>query len=186
MSRWAVVLLVVCTLLVGSTRTASAQGVAPCPAGVTLTVLAPDAAAPTTVNVTIAPALNIRAASAGDSTSFHLHYFVDTTPTPAGAAIPTDDSKVIHSGSTSQDLGALTPGMHTVAVVLGQFNHTACEARGSVTFIVGQSVGAPIAPKSGNAGLADSSSAALTVVLLVGVAVVVVVAARILASRRKP
>ena len=78
-------------------------------------------------------------------------------------------------GVQSQDF----PPKKTVTVVVGQFNHAACEARGTATFIVGAAVGGPTAPKSGNAGLAGSSSSALVVVLLVAVAVAVVVAARL-------
>jgi len=169
-----------------SVATASAQTPSPtpaaqaaCPSGVNVAVAPPTAAAPTTVNVTLTPPQTIKAASAGDPQSLHLHYFVDSIPTAAGAVVPSNDPSIIHSGALTQDLGSLTSGTHTVTVVVGQFNHAACEARGTATFIVGAAAGGPTAPKSGNAGLAGSSSSALVVVLLVAVAVAVVVAARL-------
>jgi len=122
---------------------------------VTLTVSPPAASAPSSVSVTVSPQINIKAASAGDPTSFHLHYFVDTEATAAGTAVPTGNPKIIHSGSTTQDLGALTAGSHTVTVVLGQFNHVACDARGSVTFT------SVALPATGSGGDFDQSSSGL-------------------------
>ncbi|TAK79363.1 MAG: DUF4399 domain-containing protein, partial [Dehalococcoidia bacterium] len=112
---------------------ASAQTPAACPTGVTLAVAPPTAAAPTTVTVAVTPAQNIKPASAADATSFHLHYFIDTPAAAAGTVIPTGDPKIVH-GTTTQDLGALAAGSHTVVAVLGQLNHTACDARATVTF----------------------------------------------------
>ncbi len=117
-----------------------AQQPAPCPAGVTLTVSPPAAGAPTTVTVSLSQSVNLKPPTANDPNSFHLHYFVDTAPVPAGQAVPRGNPKIIHSPSTTQDVGPLDPGQHTVTVVLGQFNHTACETRGSVTFTVVGSV----------------------------------------------
>src|SRR5687768_17533864 len=126
--------------LASSPTTAIAQQLASCPTGATISVAAPTAAAPSTVNVTVTPALNIKAASAADVASFHLHYFIDTPATAAGIVIPSGDPKIIHSGTTTQDLGALGAGQHTVTVVLGQLSHAACDARGSVTFTLTQAV----------------------------------------------
>lgn len=168
------------------TPTATPPAQAACPTGVTVAVAPPTSAAPTTVSVTLTPAQTIKAASAGDPQSLHLHYFIDSTPTAAGTVVPSNVPTIIHSGALTQDLGALTAGTHTVTAVVGQFNHTACEARGSVTFIVGAAAGAPTAPKSGNAGLAGSSGSALVVVLLVAVAVAVVVAARLWTPKNRP
>lgn len=172
-------------------RTASAQTIAACPSGVTITVAPPAAAAPTTVSVTVTPALNIKPAAAVDTTSFHLHYFVDTAPTATGTEIPIGDAKIIHSATTTQDLGSLSLGQHTVVVVLGQLNHTACDARGSVTFTVGQAavtqpVGAatPVAPRAGNAGLFEAGGVSrLTVALLVGAVLLVTLGGRAVTGR---
>jgi len=121
-------------LALAQQETPTVAAPAACPTGVTLTVAAPGASAPTTVSVTLSSQLNLKPASAGDPTSFHLHYFVDTDAVAAGQAVPTGNPKIIHSASTTQDLGALAAGQHAVTVVLGQLNHTACAVRGSVTF----------------------------------------------------
>ena len=107
-----------------------------------------------------------------------MHYFIDTAATAAGTAVPTGDAKIIHSGSLTQDLGALTPGSHTVTVVLGQVTHVACETRGSVTFTVAAAAASPAAPKTGNAGLNSSSSVALPAFALLGLAFVLTAGAR--------
>lgn len=170
------------------TATAAPAGTpAACPTGTTLTVAAPTAAAPTTVTVTITPPLNIKAATAGDLTSYHVHYFIDTPATAAGTAVPTGDAKIIHSASLTQDLGALTPGSHTVTVVLGQVSHVACESRGSVTFTVAVAAAAsPAAPKTGNLGLASGSDVALPAFALLGLAFVLAAGARWTTSSSSP
>ncbi len=158
----------------GQTPTA----LAPCPTGVTLTVSSPVSAAPTTVSVVLQPAQNIKAAVQADPASLHVHYFIDTDPTPAGKTVPSGDPKIIHSGLLTQDLGPLSAGPHTVWVVLGQLDHTACTTRGVVTFnyapqaapaarAAAQAPAAPTAatplpivtpPSTGDAGLATSRS----------------------------
>ena len=155
----------------------------PCPEGVSVSVLPPDAKAPTTVNVRVEPTEHFRAIALREVGPFTLHYFVDGAVTPAGEAVPTGDPRVIATSATSQRLGLLGPGAHTVTVVLAQSDGIACAARGATSFIVGQQAGQPIAPQSGNAGLAGSSTAAATVVLLVGAAAAVVIAARLWTTR---
>ncbi len=165
--------------------------VAPCPTA-TVVVTAPTSAAPTTVSVAITPTLNVKAATDGDPTSFHVHYFVDTPATAAGAVVPSGDPKIIHAAALTQNLGALAAGSHTVEVVLGQFNHTACAARGSVTFTVAAqqaatpaaTAAAPSAPATGSAGLAGTSAAAATVLALFALATVLVGGSRLATDRR--
>ena len=188
-SRWLlspVVLASIISFL--SPSAATAQTIAACPTGATMTITAPTAAAPTTVNVIITPAQNIKPAAAADTTSLHLHYFVDTPATAAGATIPSGDPKVIHSGTTTQDLGTLAAGSHTVIAVLGQLNHTACDTRATVTFTTAATTtAAPAAApaKTGNAGLAQDGSASMLLAgSLVGVALVLTVGARKVTRRR--
>lgn len=160
--------------------TASAQTLAACP-DVTVTVAAPAADAPTTVSVSIEPEIPIKPAADADPASFHLHYFVDTEAVAAGTLVPAGDPQVIHSASTSVDLGALTPGEHTVTVVVGQMDHTACDARGTVSFTVEDAAPAPAptAPATGNAGLLpQASSSVLASMLLATVAIAGAVVAR--------
>ncbi len=141
----------------GRVALARTSGPAPCPPSETITVNPPTAAAPTTVTVSVTPPLNLRPASEGDQTSFHLHYFVDLDPTTvleAGKPIPRGDPQIIHSAATTLDLGALAPGKHTVWVVPAQVNHVPCSpnVRGQVTF----TIGATSAPAS--AGVASSTT----------------------------
>ncbi len=173
-----------------STRTASAQTAADCPTGAALTIAAPTTAAPTTVTVTVTPAtLNIKPAAAADATSFHLHYFIDTPATATGATIPSGDPKIIHSGTTTQDLGALAAGPHTVTVVLGQVNHAACDTRASVTFTTAATpVAAPVAApaKTGNAGLDGAGGdSVLLMGSLLDIAALVTAGARKVTGRRR-
>jgi hypothetical protein len=166
------------TMTATATATASPTPAA-CPSGVTITVAAPTAAAPSTVSVMVTPSLNIKSPMAGDPTSFHLHYFIDTAPTQAGTTVPMGNPKIIHSAALTQDVGSLAPGSHTVWVVLGQVNHTACNARGSVTF----TVTAPTPPRTGDAGLASTGSDAFAMFALLGLAFAATASAR-LATRR--
>ena len=187
-SRWLlspVLLAAVISFL--SPNAATAQTIAACPTGATMTITAPTAAAPTTVSVTITPAQNIKAAAVADTTSLHMHYFVDTPATAAGATIPSGDPKVLHSGTTTQDLGTLAAGSHTVIAVLGQLNHTACDTRATVTFTTAAAAATTTAApaKTGNAGLAQDGRASMLLVgSLVGVTFVLTVGARKVSRRR--
>jgi hypothetical protein len=137
--------------LAGLGGVAHAQTPAPCPTGLTVAVAPPTAAAPTTVTVTLTPAVTIKSPADADPASYHLHYFVDTPAVDAGTLVPTGNPQIIHSISQAQDLGELAAGSHEVTVVLGQFNHSACEARGTATFTVAQ----PAPASAGNAGLTE-------------------------------
>lgn len=191
---WLVPVVLCAALLTVAVQSASAQTpsptatpapLAPCPTGATLQIAPPTAAAPTTVTTSLTPAtLSIKAAAVGDPASLHVHYFVDTPATAAGIAIPSGDAKIIHSGSLTQDLGALAGGQHTVVVVLGQLNHVACETRASVTFAVGAAQASPAAPKTGSAGLAGGSDSAMVTAGLLLLAFGLTVGGRAVSSRR--
>lgn len=112
-----------------------------CPAGESIAVTAPTAAAPTTVSVTVTPPVNLKPAKDADAASYHLHYFVDIDPSTvvqAGQPVPAGNPKIIHSATTTQDVGALAAGKHTVWVVLGDVGHVVCTpiVQGSVSFDV--------------------------------------------------
>lgn len=171
------------------TPTATSQPLAACPTG-TLTVAAPTAAAPSTVSVTIAPPLaNLKAASAGDRASHHVHYFIDTPAPAAGTLIPTGNASIIHSGTLTQDLGTLAAGSHTVVVVVGQLDHRACDLRGQVTFTTSAAGAAAVTPpKTGNGGLlegAATSTSGLSLAALAATAVVAAGGGAALARRRR-
>ena len=67
----------------------------------------------------------VKAADAKELTEGHFHVFVDTEPiTGADQVIPAGDPKIIHTGANTVELKELTPGEHTVTIVLGYSNHT--------------------------------------------------------------
>jgi hypothetical protein len=67
----------------------------------------------------------------------HLHYFVDRAPTPAGQPIP-KEAGIVHTAETSTSIAGLTPGEHTVWVVVGDGGHVPLvpPAQAKVTFTV--------------------------------------------------
>lgn len=148
---------------------------APCPAALAITVAPPTAAAPTTVTATVTPALNIKAVSVGDFQSFHIHYYVDIDPQSTlvpGGVIPSGNPQIIHSGTLTQDLGALSAGTHTMWVVVGQLGYQDCGVGGNV--VVGSTTFtfaaqttatstavAPAAAKTGNGRLVQTSESPL-------------------------
>jgi hypothetical protein len=70
-----------------------------------------------------------------------------------------------------------------VTVVLGQVNHTACDARGSVTFNVAGA--APTAPRTGNGGFAATGSDAFAMFALLGLAFATTAGARLATKRSR-
>ena len=187
---------VVTALAMSTLGTLRAQAQTPpalaaCPADLKITVTPPTAAAPTTVSATLTPTLNLKAAALGDVTSFHVHYYVDIDPTKvlkAGTAIPTGDAKIIHGAALTQDVGALTPGSHTVWVVVGQVSHQACGGTdgniiaGSTTFTVAApaaaTAAAPAPGKTGTGGLQAATTGMALPLTVLGLALLGVAAAR--------
>ncbi len=171
----AVVMILVLGLR-GPARASAAPAAIPCPSGEAITVVAPSAGAPTTVSATVSPPVNLKPAKDGVVDSFHLHYFVDIDPSTvvrAGEPVPTGNPKIIHSATTTQDVGTLTAGNHRVWVVLGDVAHTACTpmVAGSVSFDVMAAAALP-ASGTGLAGGSASGSAVpmFAVALMAGLA----------------
>lgn len=154
--------------IAGATGTAlAAPSQAPCPSGESISVTAPTAAASTTVSVTVTPPVNLKPAASADATSYHLHYFVDIDPATvvtAGQPVPTGNPKIIHSASTTQDLGALSAGKHTVWVVLGDVSHIVCTpvVQGTVSFDVAAGALPTTGTGGATAGGVDASALWLT------------------------
>jgi hypothetical protein len=129
-----------------------------CPPGVGLTVISAPLTQPgwpAIVQVALSRPVNLKPESAGDPTALLLFYLVDNLLVPPEFAIPVGDTsstiaaqpggpvlpgvpsrspKIIASASSTVDLGVLQPGPHVVFVELGQSDHLACEANGSVNF----------------------------------------------------
>jgi hypothetical protein len=98
-------------------------------AGPGITIVAPADGArlsgPVTVSVR-ADGLNLKAFDAGDPQGQHLHYFLDVDPTLVtgpGQPIPTGQTRIIHTPKTEQTFADLSPGVHTVWVVVTGNDH---------------------------------------------------------------
>lgn len=170
--------------------TPTAPPLAACPTAVTMTA-APAAAGSSVVAVTLTPSILIKAAAAADPQSFHVHYYVDTDASALkpGDVIPAGNPAIVHSGDTNLNLN-LPAGPHRVTVVLAQLNHAACgDATGKVVAataalnVVAVAQVTPVAPKTGNAGLASGTSSMAVLGLLVAAAAVL--GARRIAGRTR-
>jgi Tol biopolymer transport system component/serine/threonine protein kinase len=93
-----------------------------------LTVAAPAEGAQLPVPVQLevkAVGVVLKPPAAGDPAARHLHYFLDTDPAAVlgpGQPVPTGNQNIIHTAETTQSLN-LTPGKHTVWVVMTDNNH---------------------------------------------------------------
>jgi Domain of unknown function (DUF4399) len=96
---------------------------------------------PVTVTVVTSGAV-IKNAGANDPTAAHLHYFIDRDPAGVlqpGQPIPSGQADIIHTPDTSQVLPNLSPGSHSVWVVLAHTDHTPYipNVQDRVTFTIG-------------------------------------------------
>jgi len=136
-------------LLLVQSPAARAQG------GPTVKVTAPTNGAnltnPVTITVVTSGAL-IKAATDNDPNAAHLHYFVDRDPATVvkqGQPIPTGQPDIIHTPDTSEQMPTLSPGQHTVWVVLAHTDHTPYNpnVQDQVSFSVGGGVVAQASPQ---------------------------------------
>jgi len=132
--------------------------------GPTVRITAPSNGAalgnPVTVTVETSGAV-IKDAAAGDPNAAHLHYFIDRDPATVlqpGQPIPSGQADIIHTPNTSEPLPSLSPGPHSVWVVLAHTDHTpySPNVQDRVTFTIG---GAP-APAAGAPAGATAVAAA--------------------------
>lgn len=82
-------------------------------------------AAPVNLSVAIT-GVTVKPASAGDPDAFHYHIFIDVDPATVvqpGQPIPTGRADIIHTADLTVPLSNLTPGAHTVWVVLTRTDH---------------------------------------------------------------
>lgn len=183
--------------------------------GLCATVLLPAVSAQTPPAITIvAPAngatvsnpVSISITSSGATIQFpttdpnaaHFHYFIDRDPATVlqpGQPIPTFQPDIIHTAATTQQLPNLTPGQHTVWVVLAHTSHIPFNpnVQAQVTFTVSASAAgaAPAAaaglPASGTGGLlGNQRGGSVSPWLLAGVlfAVIALGSAAVLSYRR--
>jgi len=121
---------------------------------------------PVTITVVTTGAL-IKPATDNDPNAAHLHYFIDRDPATVvkqGQPIPTGQPDIIHTPDTSEQMPTLSPGQHTVWVVLAHTDHTPYNpnVQDQVSFNVGggaavtQASPQPQMPVSGRGGLLRS------------------------------
>jgi hypothetical protein len=128
---------------------------------------------PVTVTVQSSGAV-IKPATDNDPNAAHYHYFVDRNPASVlqqGQPIPTGQPDIIHTDSPNQQLPNLSPGQHTVWVVLAHTDHTPYNpnVQDQVTFTVAapgqaaappQTAAAPSPPVVGRGGLLPAAERA--------------------------
>jgi hypothetical protein len=125
-------------------------------------------AAPVTLNVDIG-GVTVKPAAEGDPAAFHYHALVDVdaaTVLVPGQPIPTGQANIVHTADRALALPTLTPGQHTVTVVLTRTDHVPLNpsVQDRVTFTVGQ--GAAAVPRVGTGGGLDADGATRTGALL--------------------
>jgi hypothetical protein len=80
---------------------------------------------PLTIDVTLAGVTLVKADGDTSGKTGHLHAFVDVPPVDPGEAIPVGNPAIIHSATSPITVTGLTPGEHTIWIVLGDGAHTA-------------------------------------------------------------
>jgi hypothetical protein len=149
-------------LALATTATQSFAPLARAQGGLSVRIASPangaTATNPVTVTVTTSGAV-IKDAAANDPNAAHLHYFIDRDPATVlrpGQPIPSGQADIIHTPNTSQVLPNLSPGTHSVWVVLAHTDHTpySPNVQDQVTFTIG---GANSPPSGGDAATAAPS-----------------------------
>lgn len=157
--------------------------------------------------------VTVKPAAEGDPNAFHYHALVDVDPVTvvqAGQPIPTGQANIIHTADRMVMLPGLTPGQHTVTVVLTRTDHVPLmpSAQDRVTFTVAATgaaqppaaaaqpgaapaagaaqQGAATAPRTGHGGslLADNRSSTTMAAALTGVFLLCIAGAAVYARRR--
>lgn len=127
--------------------------------------------------VTIKPPAEAKSMEEG-----HYHAFLDVTPdTTAGKPFPKGPN-IVHTAETQATFDNVSPGEHTVTVVLGYSDHSAWRpvVEDKVTFNVTDGVG-QVAPDSGHAKPMHSEP-----LLLVAIAGLAIVLGGVVLRRRSP
>jgi hypothetical protein len=117
--------------LVSPSPSASPAAAAQRPNGASITFTAPTAgeavsAGSVTVTVNYMGPPLVDAASATKLDDYHLHYFLDTDPTPyigTTVPMPLGDPRIIHSAATRVTYDNVAAGPHSLAVVMSGSNH---------------------------------------------------------------
>ena len=81
--------------------------------------------APVSLQVDIG-GVTVKPAAEGDPNAFHYHALVDVDPVTvvqAGQPIPTGQANIVHTADRTMMLPDLTPGQHTITVILTRTDH---------------------------------------------------------------
>ena len=96
---------------------------------VSLKIMSPTDGATVSGPVTLQVEINggtVKPAEQGDPQAFHYHVLVDVDPATviqAGQPIPTGQANIIHTADLRLALANLSPGQHTVTVILTRTDH---------------------------------------------------------------
>ena len=125
---------------------ATVNPAAPKPADASMKIVSPTQGAvvsngPIKVSVSYSGPTLVPGAEARKLDDYHLHYFLDEDATSylsGGKSIPAGNPHIVHSGAKEVTFDKLTPGPHTIAVVMSGNNHVAVTPAltDSVTFTV--------------------------------------------------
>jgi hypothetical protein len=125
---------------------AAANPAAPKPADATIKIVSPaqggvQSGSSIKVSVNYAGPTLVPGAEAKKLDDYHLHYFLDEDATAylsGGKPIPAGNPHIVHSAAREVTFDNLTPGQHTLAVVMSGNNHVAVAPAltDSVTFTV--------------------------------------------------
>jgi hypothetical protein len=110
---------------------AAANPAAPKPADATLKILSPAqdgvlSAGSIKVSINYAGPTLVPGAEAKKLDDYHLHYFLDEDAsgyTNGGKSIPAGNPHIMHSAAKEVSFDNLTPGRHTLVVVMSGNNH---------------------------------------------------------------
>ncbi|MBI3966189.1 MAG: hypothetical protein HY329_11190 [Chloroflexi bacterium] len=108
------------------------------------------------VAIEVTDARLVPAAQATKNEDLHVHYLMDVNATPyldGKTEIPTGDPNIVHSGEAAHTFEGLSPGAHSVTVVLTTADHKAIQQVPAATArftVAGASAGSGNLPRSGD------------------------------------
>lgn len=109
--------------------------------------------------------VTVKAAAEGDPAAYHYHALVDVDPATVvqpGQPLPTGQANIIHTANRTVELPNLSPGQHTVTVVLTRTDHVPLTpaVTDKVSFTVTAAPAGAQAPAAGQAAPAGQTPVA--------------------------
>lgn len=112
--------------IVAAATTAMAQEASKSPAGAKVTILEPANGATVSSPVTVKfglTGMEVSPAGTAKENSGHHHLIIDKTLADPKAAIPADDNHMHFGKGQTETVVELTPGEHTLQLILADHNH---------------------------------------------------------------